>query len=180
MAFAAVFLVGAVVVYGNFIRPALGEAEEKRSLVVSKEDVLEMHKGAVEQVQSIISQFQNLGQVRQTVGLAIPDDPSVTEALNQFYAIARNEGVDIQKFSVSEGLGAANEGLLVSRLGVLTIEAAVRGTYEGVKGFLEGVETNIRIANVKEIFLNPLKDGFSSTEPLFTLDFSVEVYYQRT
>jgi len=181
MAFAAVFIVGAVIVYASFIRPALDEAEIARGEVASKGQVLELHQGAAEQVQSIITQFQNLGQVRQTVGLAIPDEPGVTDALNQFYAIARNEGVELKGFSLDEGVGPPAREFLVQRLGILTVSMSVEGRYESVKGFLEGVETNIRVANVMEVGIAPVsQDSTGSTDALFSMDLMVEVYYQRT
>jgi len=179
IAFAFIFFLGTIVIYGNFIRAELDTVEEKRSLLVSKESLFETQKTAVGQVQNVISQFQNVGQLRETVSFAIPEDPSVTDALNQFYAIASENRVDFESFSVTQIPPEPTKQLLVSRLGVLKIETSVYGDYEGIKGFLESLETNVRVANVKTANISAFEEGGGLASGLFTLGLSVEMYYQE-
>jgi Tfp pilus assembly protein PilO len=176
--FAAIFFIATLAVYGNFIRPEMDTIQEKRSKVNAKENMFESKQLAVSQVEQIISTFQNANKFKETVSLAIPENPNVTNALGQLQAIARSNSVDFLKFSVKQNPPIASKGLLIQSLNALTLDLGVRGTYEGVKGFLRSIETNVRIANTKSVNLMPTKDTKQGSEGLYDLNMSVDIFYQ--
>ena len=176
--FAAIFFVATLAVYGNFIRPEMNTIQEKRSKVDAKKTLFETQQVAVGQVEQIISTFQNANKFKETVSLAIPESPNVTDALNQLQAIARSNQVDFVKFSVKQNPPLASKGLLIRSLNVLTLDLGVRGTYQGVKGFLRSLETNVRVANTKTVGLTQAKEAGQGSEGLYELNLSVDIFYQ--
>ena len=176
--FAAIFFIATLAVYGNFIRPEMDVIQERRSKVDAKQTLFETQQVAVSQVEQVISTFQNANKFKETVSLAIPENPNVTDALNQLQAIARSNQVNFVKFSVKQNPPLASKGLLVQSLSVLTLDLGVRGTYQGVKGFLRSVETNVRVANTKTVMFAPAKEAGQGSEELYELNLSVDIFYQ--
>lgn len=176
--FSAVFFIAALAVYGNFIRPEMDVIQEKRSRVNAKQNLFETQQIAVSQVEQVISTFQNANKFKETVSLAIPENPNVTNALGQLQAIARSNQVEFAKFSVKQNPPLASPGLLIQSLNVLSLDIGVKGTYQGVKGFLRGLETNVRIANTKTVSFAPAKDLRQGSEEFYELNLSVDIFYQ--
>ncbi len=176
--FAAVFFVATLAVYGNFIRPEMDVIQKKRSEVNAKQTLFETQQVAVAQVENIISTFQNANRFKETVSLAIPENPGITSALNQLQAIARNSQVDFVKFSIKQNPPIPSQGLLVQSLRVLTLDIGVRGTYQAVRSFLRSLETNVRIANTQTASFAPSKDARQSSEDMYELNISTHIFYQ--
>lgn len=175
--FSAIFFIAALAVYGNFITPEMDAIQEKRSKVNAKQTLFESQQIAVSQVEQVISTFQNANRFKETVSLAIPESPSVTNALGQLQAIARNNQVQFVKFSIKQNPPLASKGLLVQSLNTLSLDIGIKGTYEGVKGFLRGLETNVRVANTKTVSFAPAKD-LQGSEEFYELNLGVDIFYQ--
>ncbi len=185
IAFSGLFLVGALVVYGNFIKPTMETIGTQRGEIISKENLFTNKTQAVTEVKNIISQLENSGNFSDKVSLAIPRGASVTDALHQIYAIAKTNQVDLTQFSAEMQpfvSAPENEGI-VKRLGSLAVVIGARGEYRNLKTFLEGLETNIRVANVNEATFEPLQSsalqGTVSAGNVYTLTVGVEMYFQE-
>ncbi len=176
--FSAVFFIATLAVYGNFIRPEMDTIQEKRSKVNAKQTLFETQQVAVSQVEQVISTFQNANRFKETVSLAIPESPRVTDALGQFQAIARSNQVEFAKFSVKQNPPLASSGVLRQGLNVLSLDIGVRGTYQGVKEFLRALETNVRVANTNTVSLAPSKDSRQGSEEFYELNVNVDIFYQ--
>jgi Tfp pilus assembly protein PilO len=185
IAFSGLFLVGALVVYGNFIKPTMETIGIRRGEIVSKEVLFSSKTQAVTEVKSIIDQLQNSGSFSDKVSLAIPRGASVTDALHQVYAIAKSNQVDLTDFSteMQPFVSASSDQLIVKRLGSLAVTIGVRGEYQNLKAFLEGLETNIRVANVGDATIAPLQSpalqGGAPISNIYTLVVNVEMYFQE-
>ncbi len=179
IAFSGVFLVATLVVYGNFIRPALDMIVLKRGETASKEAVFANQTNAVLEVQNIIAQIQSAEDFSQKVAFAVPRGTNVTEALYQIHSINQITQTDLLKFSVESDpyISAGGDQTIVKRLGTLKITMSVRGEYESLKTFLESLETNIRVMNVTDAAIytadQPVQSG------IYTLDLKVETYFQE-
>jgi Tfp pilus assembly protein PilO len=172
---AAFFLVvGAFIVYQNLIQPEGKIISVKRGLVGSKANLFESQEQAVSQVQGLISQFQNIRNVQEVVALAIPDRPDTTRALSQIEAIARSSGVAILSLDFKDLGGRSSPQSLVKRLGVIEIKIGAVGSYLGLKNFLRSTETNVRVANVKDLNIRA-----GAGKDVYNLSQTVEVYYQQ-
>jgi len=180
IAFAGVFFVVTLVVYGSFIRPEMTAIDGERSEVASKEQLFTTQKAAVGQVQSLISEFQNNAALQNTVSMVIPDNPDVTDALNQMNAIATNNQVQITSLSVKPNELAVSSQPLVKGLGVLSMDVKATGSYQGLKGFLQSLETNIRLANIDTIQFESPANGPQSSLPVYQTEVTVDIYYQTS
>lgn len=173
---AFLLLIGALLVYQNLIRPLGEEIDKKRSEASAKGSLFQKQSNAVQQAQDLINRSKNLGAIEDTVSLAIPNTPSTTNALSQIEAIARLNnvilsGIDVKSIVPRKTIAATN---LIKDLGVVEVNVNVSGAYPNTKAFLRSLETNVRVANVKEFnFRSPSASG------IFTMNLVVEFYYQN-
>ncbi len=168
---------GILVIYAGFIRPELADINEKRALVVSKENLFESESGAVGEVQNLISKFQSVAALQETVSLALPQEENVTGILNQIQSIANLSNAKLTSFSAKPFAFEATKQALVRRLGSLEIAVSVEGSYESLKQFLKSLETNVRISNVRSFQFLPV--GGVPTADSYKLNLSVETFYQE-
>ncbi|MEK7086673.1 MAG: hypothetical protein AAB935_00245 [Patescibacteria group bacterium] len=170
------FLIAVLIVYGNFIRPELVRIDKKRAAVLSKEALFNNQKTAVLGVQKLISQFQSVSRLQETVSLAMPLDENVTQALNQLQAIGKNSQASVVSFAINPLSFEPTREPLVKRLGVLETDLVLQGSYESLKSFLKYLETNVRVANVKNFRIGP---GSSQSQDFYSLVLKAEMYYQE-
>jgi len=170
------FLMGAFIIYQNFIRPEIEVINVKRSTVSSKTAVFEGQQQAVNQVQNLISQFQNIRSIQEAVSLAIPDKPDTTRALSQIEAIARSNGVIILSLDFKDiGGKSITQQPLVRKLGIIEIKIGVAGSYQGLKNFVRSIETNVRVVNIKDMNIRIAGVG----KDVYNLSLTVEIFYQQ-
>ena len=181
--FSAFFLMATLVVYGSLIQPEIQSAGELQSLVASKSELFNNQKAAVDQVSKLISQFQSASKLQQTVGLAIPIGPNITQALNQWQAIAQANQVNMQSLNIQPGQPlAGSKSALVKPLNSIPTDVNVAGNYGSLKQFLNSIETNARIMNVSSFDFKSLAQQPGSSSggtPLYSLQLSVVAFYQN-
>lgn len=172
---AALFFVGTLIVYASFIRPEMDTISQKRALTLSKDNLFNNQKTAVQGVQKLIAQFQSIVALQEQVSLAMPLGPNTTQALNQIEAVATISQARLNSLSVKTEALLPSRQPLAKRLGTLNVNLGITGSYENIKVFLRGLETNVRVANVKSFVISPV----GSTQDLYTITLSVEIYYQE-
>ncbi len=185
--FSVFFLIATIVVYSSLIEPEMGNSSELQSEVASKTNAYQNQKAAVSQVSKLISQFQNAAQLQQTLSLAMPIGPSVTDALNQWYTISQNSQASVQSLNIKLGktLTSSNQPL-AKGMGTITVDLGIVGTYDAVKQFLTSVESNARLINVTSFDFKPLVSGGQgsttqspSSNQLYSLQMTVNTFYQE-
>lgn len=179
---ALLLFIGALLVYLNLIRTEAGVVNELRASVQSRTNLLERQQEVVGEVQNLIAQFQNVGQVQETVSLAIPTGEQNVSALRQIEAIANASGVSLSSIDFKAGLmkavgkkNASSTESLIKRLGALKITMNVIGGYENLKLFLSNLETSMRLTNVQGFKYAP---GVG-VNPSDQLTIEAEMYYQE-
>jgi Tfp pilus assembly protein PilO len=186
--FSAFFLLAALVVYGSLIQPEIQNASKLQGLVASKSELYNNQKAAVTQVTSLISQFQSsAAKLQQTVGLAVPIGPNITQALNQWQAIAAANQVSLESLDIQPGQSsnpkAAATQALVKRLNSIPTEVNVMGSYGSLKQFLNSTETNARVMNVSAFNLKVVTDnkssGIGSNNISYSMQLNVVAFYQE-
>lgn len=178
MVVALVLLVGALMVYGSLIRPALDGIGVIRGEIAAKQDLLNNQEVAVSQARDLLGELQNSRRIEETVSLAIPIGENTTQAMSQIQAIVQNSNVTVQSLSLSPKPFLSNvRQSLVRRLGVLQFNLSVNGGYDNIKNFLESLETNVRVANLETLKLS----RFSSPAffNLYGLNVVFDMYYQE-
>lgn len=148
------FLIALIVVASTFIKPEFDKATQKRALLFSKQNLFQNQQNAVNQVQSLIDQFQGFDQLQNTIDLAMPTSEENTLILDQVTAIAENSGVEIRSFESFSNVFEESDQPLAKRLGSSEIEISVAGSYGEVSNFVNLLETNVRIFNIKGVDLS--------------------------
>lgn len=172
-----VFLIGLIAVSTSLIRPEFSNVAEKRSLLFSKENLFDNQSRAVNQVRSLISEFQGFARAEETVSLAMPQRENTTQILNQLDAIARTSGVLITSLNISPKAFESARRPLVRRLGTIEITMTVEGSYDSVKNFMNFIETNVRVFNVNKMIVSSVqREGLGLIN---RLNLTVETYFQE-
>ena len=181
------FVVGAFVVFLNFVRPAYREVSEMRGKELSLTAFRDEQKQVVEEIATRVSAYNDSEDVRSVVSLALPLTPALAEALAQLNGLAVNNRLAPQNFSVSAASFATPEesrlnpltggrASLVQPLRPVVFEIQMSGTYEDFKRFLGNLERNIRIFDVRNISVQPIG---RPDQNLFQYQVSVATYYQN-
>lgn len=177
--FSVFFLICAVIVFTNLIKPELEEIGRLRGEVMSKNQNYLVQKNAITQVAEIISQLKSANDLQKTLSFAMPVKANVTEILNQWYAISRNSEASVRALDIKVGsLVSKPPHPLLKGRGTISVSLDVVGTYEALKQFLNSLETNSRVVNVVSFDLSPVMGMVSSSGTLYSLKMEVETYYQ--
>lgn len=171
---AFLFVVAALLVYQNLIRPLGEEIDKKRSEAGAKGELFEKQSQAVQQAQDLIERSKTLGAIEDTVSLAIPNRPETTVALSQIETIARLNNVLLSGLDVKTATPRKASNSLIKDLAVVEVSVNVSGAYTNLKAFLRAIETNVRVANVKEFNFRSAAGG-----GLYSMNLVVEFYYQN-
>lgn len=179
---ALLFFIGALLVYFNLIRTETAAVNELRAKVQSRSNLLATQQEVVGQVQNLIAQFQNVGQIQEAVSLAVPTGEQNVGALRQIEAITNAAGVSLSSIDFKAGIAkavgkknASSTDNLIKRLGVLKVTMNVMGGYDSLKLFLSNLETSMRLANVQSFKYAPSV----GINPNDQLTIETEMYYQE-
>jgi Tfp pilus assembly protein PilO len=182
--FSAFFLMAALVVYGSLIQPEIESASKLQAVAASKTDLYNNQKAAVTQVTNLIGQFQSAAKLQQTVGLAIPIGPNITQALNQWQAIAVANQVKLDSLNIEPGQPATPKGsaqALVKKLNSIPTEVNAAGSYGSLKQFLNSIETNARVMNVTSFDFKAVSGSQAGigSNVNYSLSLNVAAFYQQ-
>lgn len=177
MGLAFLFFIAVLTVYLSLIRPELSVVDQKRALVISKEQVFNGQQVAVTQVQKLVSQFQGFSQLQDSVSMAMPTTEDVTSILDEIQAIAKNAQANLVSFVVSPLPFESTKQPLVKRLGSLELDFVVQGSYESIRNFVGFLETNVRVINVTSLEISPATSNGPSDSYILTT--KAEAYYQE-
>jgi hypothetical protein len=191
---AALILVGALVVYFEFIVPAYTNLEVVKGQEESEATLYSNEQQIASQVKGLLATYKNDTVSNQSVAMALPVGPDVSGALAQIYGIAANTGVAVQGTGVSIQAvqavtpqaiaSAAAAGSIVKPTGIVSFQVVGSGSYEAFKNFLKGLETNIRIFDVTAISLQPAPVSGTKTQAanqdMFNYTITVVTHYQAS
>ncbi|MBI2033638.1 MAG: hypothetical protein HYT13_00885 [Candidatus Liptonbacteria bacterium] len=184
MSLALFFTVGAFVIYFSFIKPAYEDIKKIRSEEFSRRTFTDRQSAVLNQVKKLISAYKGQGELQDAVSLSLPlklDEPG---ALAQLNGLLENNRLLPQSFSVSilggQGTQRETQGTPTESFAkpLITIFFKVRfaGAYEDIKNFLVNLETNIRIFDVRDLFVSPVVTKGSPTA--YNVDLTVATYSQ--
>lgn len=174
---AAIFFIATLVVYSSLISPELDVVTKQRAELSTSQDLFNSQKDATQSVKKLFKDMQNASSVRDTISLALPVGPSMTEALHQIDSMSGVSRVSVDSFVITPATPEASNAPLVKRLGKLEIAISVSGNYDSVRGFLKLLETNIRVVNVKSFEFSTNK-GQNVANP-YTLKVVADMFYQE-
>jgi len=171
----AVFVIGALMIFAMFIKPAYKTIAEKRSEVASRESILGQTKAVTSQVKNILSEYQNLSELQNEISLSFPQDSSVASALYQVTSLASGSGLNIESVNVLESSivpSKEDNSSLIKGTGILNFLLRASGSYETLSLFLTKAENNVRIFDLDTLRID--KTGASN---FFDFIIGVNTYY---
>jgi len=134
------------------IVPRVSEMRDLSNNIAAKEAELEIGKKKVSSLRSAVQLIKTARRDMEILGVAVPADKDIAEALVQVNANASNSGVVIDAISTSGG-----------EAGNVSINASVKGSYEQIMGFLSNSEKNLRPIKIVDYNLVSTEGTISAT-----------------
>jgi len=190
MLVALAFLIAAFVFYFDFVSPAYSDMQTLKGKEVGEQDLLSQESKTIQQVQKLITSYQNESQAQNAVALSLPSGQDISGALTQIYGIAAANNISLQNMSISLSSVLPNVGSstitantlspsLMKPLGSVSFMMAASGSYEDFKAFLSEIETNVRIFDIKNLSVQPAsQSGSNNTQDAFSYNLTITAYYQ--
>ncbi|MFA5870639.1 MAG: type 4a pilus biogenesis protein PilO [Candidatus Paceibacterota bacterium] len=177
---AALFLIGALVVYGTLIQPTFVDIEKMRAELNVTQTLFNNQKTATEQVSKAFSDMKNAAKTREVISQALPVGPNITLALHQIESTIRANKVTIDALTIRAVSPEPNKKILAKRLGKLELNFSASGGYGPIRDFIKNLETNIRVINITNFEFTPVSNRDRATsEELYAIQIVAEMYYQE-
>lgn len=178
-----VLLLAALITYLNFTSPSYQAAQDIKSQMLSRSNLVETQKAAIAQVEKLINQSAAEDQLKQVVALALPPSKDESDVIHQLNTLGTVNHLSIQSMvAVSQtreppaSVARATSTIdLVKPQSTVGVQVRLAGSYEDFKTFLKNIETNVRIFDVKTISIDPLGKPNQDT---YSFDLTVATYYQ--
>ena len=198
MIIGSILMVGAVVLYFQFVQPAYDKVQGIKAKRQSEEAFLRSEEDLIKQVKDLISAYQGQEKIRQAVSIALPMKEDVAGAITQISGIATQSALSITSIDVSavapqtkkkaaSGASGASpaqgnfQSTLQKPMGSISFRVSLMGGYENLKSFIKLLETNLLIFDVKSISLKPSVQTSNSkivVQDAFEYEVLVTTYYQ--
>jgi Tfp pilus assembly protein PilO len=179
--FSAAILIAAVVVYSDFVVPEYDHVNVMRGELAAKQQTLDSEREVVNQVNSLLTKYKSIPDLRNVMSLALPGNEGTSEAFSQLYSLVNFSGLSIQQFGISSGSALTNVApkstgtSIIRNIGSAQITLYVTGSYSSFKGFMQALEKNIRIMDVASLKMQPLT---KANQDLFFYNIVINTYYQ--
>lgn len=186
MALSLAFVVGAIVLYFNFTKPAYEDFFKIRGEQVSRKEFVENQEVVVTQVKKLIDAFREQGGIQERVSLSLPNEPDTGGALVQLHGLTQLSRFSAKSFGISVSAPRAARAetgapgpkpITAKPLGTITLGTQFSGSYEDFKGFLNYLETNIRFFDLKNFSISPSLDKDNRVTG-YQFNISVVTYFQ--
>lgn len=171
MLLSVLFLVAALTVYANFVRPEFKDVQQLRAALAAKTQIFENQKTIISQIQNLLAQFKGTVQLQQTVNMALPPTEDAAAVFQQIQAIANASGLVIQAFGLNP------LALSPTKLGSIRATLRLIGSYNGIKKFLQSLETNVRVMDL--VSLRVEQAGTKPNQDVYTYTVVFNSYYQQ-
>jgi len=169
-------LLASIFVFTLLLQPSYREINELRGDLAVKSAAVKDQTRIVEEVRSLLDQYESLAGPSQTIALALPNREEYPNLVNQFGGLARVSGLALdsitfaalpyQKSATSPLNGAPVVNIIQTTL-------SLGGSYQSFKNFLRAIETNIRLMDTVSFSLNPGAGGDN-----YSYNLVVNAYYQ--
>ncbi len=183
-------VLGAFVVFFNFIQPVYSEVSELKGRVLGQGDLVAREQAVIREVQKLVAVYDQSSALRDSVSAALPQVPDLAGALTQLNGLAGLNHLTAQAYALSVPASVIPDearrnpdrpgsGSLVRPVNSVIFQIKILGTYEDLKGFLKNLEANIRVMDVRSLNIQPgLGQQSGKTANLFQYDLTVAAYYQ--
>lgn len=174
---ALVFLVASVVVYSSLIQDAYSQVVTLRGTLISKQNTYQQLTQTFSQIQSLIAQFQNQGDVQKQASLILPKDRDPSYLIGQIVGLAEANGIAVASISTQIPPIQPSQSKVIENIGQIKANISLSGSYAGFKAFIRQLENNILILDMTDIKIDSAAQTGSA---VLSYTVSVTSYYQTS
>ncbi len=169
-------LIGAVVVYSNFILPAYSDIQILKDKQLADENLLSDQKDAINAVNKLLGQYQSLSDIQNSIAMVLPSREEAPSVVQQIQGIAGINNMTITGLSLQyPPIKAVPKDSLVKPVNVVRVTVKFTGDYKNLKAYLNGLETNIRLMDVNSLSID---GGGTTGKTALNYSLILDVYYQ--
>ena len=169
-------LIGAVVVYSNFVVPTYSDIQTLKDKQLADENLLNDQRDAINAVNKLLGQYQSLTDIQNSISTVLPIQEEVPSIVEQIQGIAGLNNMTITGLSLQyPPIKAVPKDSLIKPVGIVRITVKFTGDYRNVKGYLEGLETNIRLMDVSSLSVDV---GGAAGKTALNYSLIIDTYYQ--
>jgi len=174
----AVMFIAAIFVYTSLVLPSYSDIKNLRAEIKSRSDIATEQQNAVNQVQKLLKEYQNVSSVENTIGVMMPLSPDAGLGLNQVASMASVSGLSVDSVSVSKtAITPSAASKMAKGVGILKFNFQLSGDYAGVKSFFQSMETNIALMDLSDLKISGAQ-GSRSGSGVLSVSGNVNMYYQ--
>src|SRR3989344_9643477 len=131
------FLVGAIILFTSLVLPAYRAIQELRGEKSALAAAVGEEEQLVKTAGRLLNEYQNAGDIRDTLSLALPTEEATSGIINQVQGIAKITGVAVDGINVEAApLEFQGTDSVVEPVGILKVTARLRGNYEGLRSYI--------------------------------------------
>lgn len=169
------FLIGAFIVYSNFIKPEYETISALRADLTAKSDTLVRYQESFTKLQNMLG-GQDVGQLEDSVSRILPGSPDFGYLSAQLVGFAKLNGLSVVLFTNALEPIRTSDSKIIRSIGKIKTQLRIRGTYSGIQSYVRQLEDNLLIMDVTA-FTAEVQKKQQETEGLeYTL--VVTSYYQ--
>ena len=169
-------LIGAVVVYSNFVMPTYSDIQTLKDKQMADENLLNDQRDAVNAVNKLRDQYQSLTDIQNSIAMVLPSREEVPSIVQQIQGIAGLNNMTITGLSLQYPPSkAVPKDSLVKPVSIVRITVKLTGDYRNLKSYLEGLEINIRLMDVNSLSID---GGGAAGKTALNYSLIIDAYYQ--
>lgn len=171
---AILFFIASIFIYNSLIQPAYSGIKDLRAEIATRLDLIATNQNSIQQVQNLLTQYQNAADIQQTTSLILPLSQDIALGADQINGLSKINNLSIELLGVQQvAIKPSKQPNLVKGIGTSRFNFRLNGAYENFKAFLQAVETNINLTDLVSLKIEP---ATSRNNFLYTM--TVDTYYQ--
>jgi Tfp pilus assembly protein PilO len=182
-------LVGAVIIYSSMLLPLFNNVQNLRGEVSGNQSLLQQLTAINQNVNKLQSQYQNMGQLQQTISSILPPQDDVPTIINQIQGLASANNIQLSSISFQYlPINYPPAGSLIKGVGTVAINLQCSGTYQSLINFLNSLSNNIQIFDLSSLSVSAAagtQPGTTATKgqtaaPVLSYSLTINTYYQSS
>jgi Tfp pilus assembly protein PilO len=175
---ALLMLAGSLIVYSILIKDTYSDIQNLRGEVTSRLNIIDKNQGSVQQVQKLLSDYQQVADIKRVASMILPTDQDVPQAVNQISELAKSNNLKMEVLAVQQlAIKPSSQPGVTKGIGTLRFNLRLSGSYDGLKGFLQNVENNINLMDIVSFKVSPVKEGGAGSN-VYSFTATLDRYYQ--
>lgn len=179
--------------YGTLVAPSYANVQVLRAEKEQKIRELKAQQDAVNELDKLLQQFQDLKSAQELLTITLPNDPNIPQVVNTLNGLALINSLKIKSVTTQiSPLQSLGNPSYVRNVGAVHTRINVVGPYENILGFISQIERNVRLMDPDSLNISPGKEETKTPSPanknspptkvspnnVFNIDIDLQAYYQ--